>query len=411
MVKYITIATVLLLPFASNSSITRVDQLHSKCYELFDVSYDSVLFVANEALKLSEKSGYSWGIANSYYIKAYVYDEQGDFSKALLMYLNASSNIGELEDERSLKTSMDIALNIGSILRKHYKYNEAIDFYDDALSKADVNHFPSKRLKLLYNKASVLQDKKDLPYAIETLNEAVQVSKMIEDDRMMLKCWNLLGLVFKDNGDYSSAKYHYQKIIASPEAVKKAIALAFHNIGIVANNEKKYDSAIIAFSKAEALEKEIDHKEFLFMTLLETSKTYLKKNKPDKALHYSEECEKLYGHVTRFPETFGVFHLLDSLNHLEGDFDASRKYSDQFHKESIAFFGRQKEIIKLKDQFQIDLLIAGFYKEQEVKRRNSIFQRTIVVLLLIGFVTSLFFYLRHWIWRNDLRKSVAPYIK
>lgn len=247
--RILTLLSFLVVVNANASTKRNIDQLHDHVYTLFKADLDSAMDLAMESLELSIDEDYRWGIGNSHFIIGYIHRKNNNLTKAFYSYLKASTALDELNDEKSIKTKISILINCGSILRKYYKYHEAVEIYDRGLNLAGVDH-PSLRLDLHYNKAHALQKKGHLDSAIVSLNEAVSLAQILKNQDQLNKCKNLLGLIHFNNKDYQAARVYYNQILSSPFSTKKSLAQANHNMAISYVEENNPDMALIYFEKA-----------------------------------------------------------------------------------------------------------------------------------------------------------------
>ncbi len=406
---------LLILPvfYARASADPEVDTLHRQAYELFGTDMGSAMTVADRSLELAEKAGYQWGIANSYYIKGYIHRKHNDLTKALLMYLKASASLENLTDERSVKMHADVLLNSGSIFRKYYKYDEAIEFYDKGLELATAWDFPGRRSKFLYNKASTLHDKGDLTVALEVLKEASTLADQLEDIDLLMDCFNLFGLIHKDSEFYEVAREYYQYILGSPDASGKDKAIAYHNMAITYDEENKVDESKSYFDKALELECSMDQPEVLFVTLYDIAEWHLKQGDIPEVEKYALEAESLYPSLMRHPETFKVFHLLGAVHIDLNDLEKVRFYSNRYYDESMAFHAKVQEIMQAKARFEMDLVLAGFHLEQKALEQQATDRKIMTglgIAIAVSLIIALVIYVRQRLFKRGLKKIVVDYI-
>ncbi|MCP4459431.1 MAG: tetratricopeptide repeat protein [Cytophagales bacterium] len=409
--RLLTIFLLILLALTIQaSSRDVVDQLHKQAYELLDVDLDSAMKIAEQSLKLSEKEDYQWGIANSYYIKGYIFKQQNILAKAFLMYLKSSEVLHKLDDERAAKTHTSVLLNSGAILRKYSQYEAAIEFYDKGLKVANDWDFVKQQLKLQYNKASSLRKKGELQTAMELLKETASLAHSLEDHGQLLKCFNLLGLIHKDNGFFTEAREYYQYILESPHGSPKDRALAYHNLAIAYNDENQSDTSKAYFEKALKLKRTFDHPEVLFITLHDLAKWHLKFGDIDQADKYAVEAESLYSSLSAEPKYFDIFHVLDTLSHVRTSYDQSQLFGARYYQESQTFMSHQEEILRQLKSFQIDLIIARHEAElQKAEAQQEISRLKILILsilLALAGVLLVYIYIKRYIIREELTKVI-----
>ncbi|MCP4459433.1 MAG: tetratricopeptide repeat protein [Cytophagales bacterium] len=408
--RLLTIFLLILLALTIQaSSHDVVDQLHKQAYELLDVDLDSAMKIAEQSLKLSEKEDYQWGIANSYYIKGYIHRQQNKLAMAQLMYLKAINIFNHLGGKKAAKTYLDVLLNSGSIFRKYYKYDEAIEFYNKGLELADIWIMEKQKLKLLINKSSALQDKGELDNSLEVLKEAVGLAYQLEDSSRLIKCWNLIGLVHKDSQFYEMAREYYHYILSSPSASEKDKAAAYHNIAVTFNEENQFDTSREYFEMALGLKRSIDEPQLLFSTLYELTNWHMTNNDTVNAMSYALEAEQFYPELEKLPEVFSIYHFLHLIFRNQNDFDKANNYSIKYYEESQTFYTKIKEIMRAKDELEMDLILAGFETEQKAEAQQKISRQkvlTLSILLAVAGMLLVYIYIKRHFFRRELTQVI-----
>src|SRR6202008_3814744 len=100
-------------------------------------AFDSVLKYANEALQLSEKTGYKKGIAGAYSAIASVHFSQGDYPSSLKFNNLALEIRLVLGDRKDLAASYN---NIGNIYAAQGNYPEGLRYFLQALKMRDQDN-------------------------------------------------------------------------------------------------------------------------------------------------------------------------------------------------------------------------------------------------------------------------------
>lgn len=395
------------------SSNQRIDQLHDQAYSLLDRQIDSALMLTNQALKISEEKNYNWGIANSLWIKGYILEEQQKPEQALLSYLKADYSLKKSSHDKALSTRINLHINIGSILRRHFKYDASVETYREGLLLADSNSFSKQRLQLLFNLGQVYQNQGNLPLAIQSLKEGLYIAKKRNDYQRTMKIWNLLGIIHKDNSDYVSSRNYYNAIISHPEARPKIKGQALHNLGMTFIMQQDFNEAIHYFLQALEIKKERPNPLHLFRTYFQLSEAYLSVGMIDQSIKVALLCDSLYSYLPIEPETYQIFRTLDTLNFIQKNYEVSQRYSSKFFQESNQFDERQKELIELKESFKTDLILSGFKNEMITKEReeeiiyHSIFGSISFALLIISFFKYKSYKTRRAIQREILKLKIV----
>ena len=165
-------------------------------------------------------------------MKGYNYDELDDLPHALMSYLHALKILEKTSDKSLRARHIDVLHDIGNIFGKSYKYTNAIAYYDRGLELATNEDDQSRMLMLMYSKAYDLLQLKRTTESIELLKDACNLSNRYADTTMLLKCFNLLGVIHKENSFFTAAREYYQYILESPSATARDRARALHNTAV-----------------------------------------------------------------------------------------------------------------------------------------------------------------------------------
>tara|TARA_Y100001980_G_C14556906_1_gene353220 strand:- start:104773 stop:105909 length:1137 start_codon:yes stop_codon:yes gene_type:complete len=354
---------------------------------------DSALAIADKALEIAETADYNWGIANSYYIKGYIMNMiQNKPVAGLLMYLKAGHVLENELDEKSVETYTSLMLNAGSILHVHGKNKEAIDLYEKALKKANLYHLENQEAKLLFNIAFASRDRGDLTRAVENIKSAIEQSEKLENWKLLNDSWNLLGMIMKDDERYSEAENCFLKIVNNPNTTPILKANAYNNLGDLYFSEEKFEEAASAYLQAGQYPTIPVIK---FDSYLGLTNVYQQTGDLASALKYAGDAIHVYDSVVTEDRYLQVFNTMSQLYLKMGDQQMANHYSESYFEETQKFFQAQKELIKIKNEFQVDLLLAGFYTEIEIEATEEKYSNTLVFGITIFFAAILLVHLAY----------------
>ena len=354
---------------------------------------DSALAMADRALVKAESADYTWGIANSYYFKGYILEEIQNKSVAgLLMYLKAGHILENELDERSVETYTSLMLNAGSILHLHGKNDEAIELYEKALKKANLYNMENQEVKLLFNVAFASLDKGDLPKAIEVIRSAIELSEELEDWKLYNESWNLLGMILKEGQKNGEAESCFLKIVNNPNASPKIKANAYNNLGDLYYSLKNYNTSETVYLQADQFQTipEIKLDSYLGLT-----NVYQQTGDLASALKYAGEAVVVYDSVVPEDRYLQIFNTMRQLHQDRGEQQLANSYSKRYFEETQKFFQSQKELIKIKNEFQVDLLLAGFYTEIEIEATEEKYSNVLVFGITIFIAAILLVHLAY----------------
>jgi len=354
---------------------------------------DSALTLVDKALNIAEKADYNWGIANSYYIKGYVLTKvQNKPVAGLLMYLKAGHTLESQLNEKSIDTYTSLMLNAGNILHLHGKNQEAIDLYEKALMKANLYNLEMQEAKLLFNIAFASLDKGDLPKAIETIKAAIELSERLEDRKLLNDSWNLLGMILKGDLRNNEAEKCFLTIVNNPDSRPIIKANAYNNLGDLYISEEKFEQAVSAYLQAGQLHTIPVIK---FDSYLGLTNVFQQTGDLSNALKYASEAVHVYDSVVPEDRYLQIFNIVSQLHQQKGNQQLANHFSFRYFEETQKFFQAQKELIKIKNEFQVDLLLAGFYTEMEIEATEQKYSNTLVFGTTIFFAAILLVHLAY----------------
>ena len=348
---------------------------------------DSALVMADNSLKMAESADYTWGIANSYYFKGYILEEiQNKAVAGLLMYLKAAHVLENELDERSVNTYTSLMLNAGSVLHVNGKNEEAIDLYEKALKKAKLYNLEDQVLKLTFNKAFAFRDKGDLSLAIEAIEKSIELSDKLKNEKIYNDSWNLLGMILMDDNSIKKAESCFLKIINNADARPTIKSNASNNLGDLYFSQGQYEYAIAAYTQAD-LNNAIP--EVKFDNYLGLTNVYRKMGELSEAIKYGQGAILMYDSVVPEDQYMQIFNVMSEMHLEKGEQQLAYSYSSRYFDETQKFFQSQKELIKIKSEFQVDLLLAGFYTEMEFEAFEEKYSQTIIFSITILFAVVL----------------------
>lgn len=382
-----------------------VEDLADQIYDYLDADVDKAIQLADSCLMLAKDNGLRLEEANTYFIKGYIYDEQNDLAKALIMYLKSSALLDELDSEESVDIQLSVLLNSGSILDNQYKYPEAIEIYDRGLALAELSGNASFSQQFLYNKAATLRRSGELNAAVTFLTQSVEIAKELSNINQLIKCWNLFGLILKDNGDYNESRKYYSKVVHHPSAKLTQVVTSLHNTATTFSSEGLLDSAEYYLNEALDYERQLEDPKYLFATLHDLADLKLQRGQVKESEEIALACEALFADVLFEPETFKIYHLLTDISYQLEDWEHSKVYHDKYFQASQRFEETRSELVQQLEKFQVELIIAGFEAEQKADANQQKAQLWVwvacglmIVMMLLIIVWRIWF---SW-WRRDL---------
>ncbi|MEQ9221073.1 MAG: hypothetical protein RLO17_23665 [Cyclobacteriaceae bacterium] len=369
-----------------------VDLIHKQVYEIMEAYPDSALVLCDKAIEIGDRIGYDWGVANSFYIKGYIQEEVLNKGvTGLLFYLKAAHILEDLDDIKSVKTYTSLMLNSGSILRVHRKYELAIEHYKKALLKCKGYDLVNQELKLNYNLSYAYMDNGNLLNAKEVMIKTTSLAMLAGNNKLYHDGYNMLGIIHMRMGELERANEYFEFVVQLSESSSKIKADALNNLGEISHDNADYGLALQYYSKAKEISKDVDHSRLKFSTNLGLTKAYLQAHQFQEGISSGLDAIRFIGEIVPEHDHLEIYYVMAQIYSALGDPEKEKEFTERYYEASQQFFEDQKELIKVKEEFQIDLLLAGLQTEFDKELLDAQYQKYVVIT-----VTSLLFLIILW---------------
>ncbi|PKL83535.1 MAG: hypothetical protein CVV24_04515 [Ignavibacteriae bacterium HGW-Ignavibacteriae-3] len=166
------------------------------------------------------------------------------------------------------------------------------------------------------------------PLALEAGKRALQISETLGDKKLQSKSLNLLGVVYRNLGDYYNSISLYKKALRLAEEMQDSaqIAYAYNNIGGIYRLEGNYKSALEFIFDALSIFEKIGDKKGMSFCTINIGLIYDREKNFDKALEYLNLTLKLRQEIL---DQSGSALALDLIAHVYfdlGKVDEAMKY-------------------------------------------------------------------------------------
>lgn len=213
-------------------------------------------------LKIFEKAGDKWGVANSHNHIGIVYLYQGNYPEALENYFKGLKIFEEIDYKKGIVNSYN---NIGVVYKNQGKYPEALKNY--FMSLKIYEEIEDKHgIGMSYNNiGNIYHLQGKYPEALKNHLVALKIKEELGDKHGIASSHNNIGIIYKEQGKYPEALKNYFVFLKVGEEIgdKSGIAQAYNNIGLVEYELNRPVSAQKNFEKALILAKEIGTKSLL----------------------------------------------------------------------------------------------------------------------------------------------------
>ena len=387
----------------------QVDELHKIILTHLPEHPDSARLLTTQALHASEQLNYAFGKANSYFLQSHLYLLDEKLGESFTLNLQALKLLQELDSKQAIILQLKLYQNTGEILRRHYKYDEAIQYYDMGLDVAQKSHLNHRFIDLLYNKGFALMEKGMLDEAKVTLLETLALSKEIGYEWVELNSLNLLGLIHQQLEFFDIARSYFKNMQGhqfDQEDIHDYRGLAYLNIGDTYLKENRFEDAEFAYQNALIENHLFGSTVELFYTQIQLIKLYAETENHAGALEVGKEAVEGYSQVPLSPENYKVFDVLTQVCFAQQDYETARLYYNRYLEENEKFLASQQEILQQSNQFKMDSLTDSFFQDLEKKEKLARLNYMIWFLLASIFIAAVGLHIRKIRFRKGLEREL-----
>ncbi len=194
--------------------------------------------------------------------------------------------------------------------KKAYKLNQsnkidsAFYYYNKAEKQFILEHNSYNQARVLLNISRLQSKQNDLIGCEISLIKALKIFKELNNQKKTYMCYNLLGNLLKNNGQFEKAEDYHTKALTIATALndtEKQLAV-LSNIAINYKEQKKYQKAITEFNK-----------------ILQNDSIINYPIKKARALNYIAYCNFKLSNEKQLPQLFyDAKNLYTSNNHIQG---------------------------------------------------------------------------------------------
>lgn len=168
---------------------------------------EDIMKYASEALAISQKENYKWGIGISYYVMGFYEYAKRNYEQALNNISNAEQILGQAGDKKNTGRSMYLR---GNILFDMGNYSESIKVFTSALETWQAIGYKALTGSCSLDLAISYSHLGNYSKGIEYSYKALQVSEELGDKKVMAQSLHFIGALFYGFGDYESAMKNFR---------------------------------------------------------------------------------------------------------------------------------------------------------------------------------------------------------
>ncbi|MCP4344178.1 MAG: tetratricopeptide repeat protein [Desulfobacterales bacterium] len=255
--------------------------------------WDESIYLHN--IILEEKS-----IEKKFYGIAYnnigmIYDNKGDWEKALEFYLKSEKIKIEIGNKADMGPTYS---NIGGIYDKKGDWERALEFYLKA-EEIMIEAGNKAGLGMIYNSIGLIYSKKgDWERAMEFHLKSEKINLEAGNEELA-PTYNNIGAIYYRKGDWERALEFYLKSekISFEVGDKAGLGTIYNNIGAICHKKGDWDRALKFYLKSEKIRVEVGDKAMVGITYNNIGGIYSKKGDWDRALEFYLKAKKIMNEV------------------------------------------------------------------------------------------------------------------
>jgi serine phosphatase RsbU (regulator of sigma subunit)/Flp pilus assembly protein TadD len=254
--------------------------------------YEKSLSYAKDALFLSKKINYEYGIALAHNNIGYSLTDLGEYSLALSHYeqsIELFHKIGEGNKEAIARN------DLGYIYQTQGMVKKAIENYIESLKLLEELGDEASAAACMNNIGLLYHDQNNYKKALEYYTKSLEIKEKLGDEKAIAVSLNNIGTIYFSRGQYFEAQEYFFKSLIKRKKVddKVGIAQCLTNISEINKNQKKYETALEYLYQAIEIEEELGNKSGIAYCLNNIGTIYRLQGNYVKAEKYLTESYNL----------------------------------------------------------------------------------------------------------------------
>lgn len=231
-------------------------------------------------------------------------------------------SLNQTSDQQQLaKISIDLAKNYRQLSK------------DTALLYADASIGYANGLKDKYDltyglmvKGLILRKKGDLDASVEFLNKALNEAKLDQNEILIAKIYNNLGLTYKQQNKKIEARFAYQLALELKQKLnqRKDLPTTYDNIAFLNLEIGKSEEALDGFLKALDIRREIGDSLQIVKSYVNLGHFYKERLDVDESLKYYQDALRINKKLGRYNALITVYKAIAATYRVKGSVDKNR---------------------------------------------------------------------------------------
>lgn len=292
----------------------------------------------------------------------------------------------------ALNNQANILQQKGEIPKALELYNKALKIYENLVDKIGV-------AAILNNTGLIYKNQGDLKKSLEYYQKSLKIQEEVGDEIGLAKALNNLGYIYNKLNEIPRAISYYERSLSIRQKIndKEGLAVSYNNLGSIYSREGDMHKTIEYFNKGLVIFEEINNKEGMVYTLSNIAAALLRQNKFKEAEQSglkAFEIAKGLGYPTVVNR---ASEMMTEISQDLGNWKDAMKYYKLHIKmrDSIVNDENAKEIVKQQLTYEYEKQKFEAQKEQEKKdainaKEKERQQQTILFVVLVLIVVVVF---------------------
>lgn len=370
---------------------THIKSLNTLAKAMRFTKPDSLLLLAEQALKLSTTIGYEKGQIIALNGKGDYLSDQGNHELSISFYEKALHKSKKIKDEYLVLSSM-------SRLTNEYQYQGKIEVALNemliGLEKADS--LGIKEMQSMYNEkiGMLYANQNDFEEALTYLKESKKISDLIQDETRTAYTMANLASVYADAKKFDYAMFHINSCITTLErnGVKNQLAFAYEIKGKIYLKQEKFKWASYWYDQSKVLhEKSVAHTRGKIDLLNGLAEVHLGLKKDSISNDYAIKAFNLSKLLKSKKGLKNSSKTLYKISKQKNNFEEALSYHEIFQElsETLSLKKGEKSLLMLKTKMghirQKEQLLAE-NKKALARQKNYIIAASGILLVLVAII-------------------------
>lgn len=346
-------------PKVSNDIVPKdtiyVNTLNNRAKRLRFYNSDSLLSLANEALKLSEQLEYSYGISNALLHTANYYSDAGNSKKANKLYNQALEESKKINDSH---LQLSIMNNFAQSYYYFGDYANSLAIYLEGVELAEKSNNNRMLSVMNENIANLYSAQKDYDQALLFLEKSLKLNLTLKNDFNSAKTLCNYAYLQSEIGNINNAMFNINKSISIFEEYNNIrwIAKSYRVKGDIYLKQKKYEWAIRWYDQSFHLYDQIKNNRDKLTLLSGLAYAHFGNNNTDTAELYALTAYNNAKELNSIKNLESAADILYKINKHKKDFEKSLFFHELYEKvtDSLSRNENKRSLLMLQTKIERD---------------------------------------------------------